>query len=88
MTDHNVQETLRICDRAYIIAEGRIFRKGSPDQLAADPKVKVVLISGYSFTEEARRISEEGAAALLLKPIPAKELLQTIADVLGVQDTT
>ncbi len=48
MTDHNVQETLRITDRAYIIAEGRIFRKGSPDQLAADPKVREVYL-GANF---------------------------------------
>ncbi|HXI02503.1 MAG TPA: LPS export ABC transporter ATP-binding protein [Candidatus Saccharimonadales bacterium] len=44
MTDHNVQETLRITDRAYIIAEGRIFRRGSPDQLAADPKVREIYL--------------------------------------------
>ncbi|MFQ5876101.1 MAG: LPS export ABC transporter ATP-binding protein [Acidobacteriota bacterium] len=48
MTDHNVQETLRICDRAYIIAEGRIFRKGSPDQLAADPEVREIYL-GANF---------------------------------------
>jgi lipopolysaccharide export system ATP-binding protein len=48
MTDHNVQETLRICDRAYIIADGRIFRKGSPDQLAADPKVREIYL-GANF---------------------------------------
>ncbi|MCZ6696028.1 MAG: hypothetical protein O7A63_05730, partial [Acidobacteria bacterium] len=48
MTDHNVQETLRICDRAYIIAEGSIFRKGTPDQLAADPKVREIYL-GANF---------------------------------------
>ena len=48
MTDHNVQETLRITDRAYIIAEGRIFRKGSPDQLAADPQVREIYL-GANF---------------------------------------
>jgi lipopolysaccharide export system ATP-binding protein len=48
MTDHNVQETLRITDRAYIIAEGRIFRKGTPDQLAADPRVREVYL-GANF---------------------------------------
>ena len=48
MTDHNVQETLRITDRAYIIADGRIFRKGSPDQLAADPKVREIYL-GANF---------------------------------------
>jgi lipopolysaccharide export system ATP-binding protein len=47
MTDHNVQETLRITDRAYIIAEGRIFRKGTPDELAADPKVREVYLGEH-----------------------------------------
>ncbi len=58
MTDHNVQETLRITDRAYIIAEGRIFRKGSPDQLAADPKVREIYL-GANF----RLLGHESAEA-------------------------
>ena len=58
MTDHNVQETLRITDRAYIIAEGRIFRKGSPDQLAADPQVREIYL-GANF----RLIDREPAEA-------------------------
>ena len=48
MTDHNVQETLRITDRAYIITDGRIFRKGTPDDLAADPKVREIYL-GANF---------------------------------------
>jgi lipopolysaccharide export system ATP-binding protein len=57
MTDHNVQETLRITDRAYIIAEGRIFRKGSPDQLAADPEVRQVYL-GANFRLVGRETFE------------------------------
>jgi lipopolysaccharide export system ATP-binding protein len=44
ITDHNVIETLRITDRAYIIASGEIFRKGSPDELASDVKVREVYL--------------------------------------------
>ena len=40
VTDHNVRETLTICDRAYIIQRGRILREGSPGEIAADPKVR------------------------------------------------
>jgi len=40
ITDHNVRETLRITDRAYIIKDGQIFRAGSPDELTADPDVR------------------------------------------------
>jgi lipopolysaccharide export system ATP-binding protein len=40
VTDHNVQQTLRICDRAYIIHEGRNLRDGTPRALINDPVVK------------------------------------------------
>jgi lipopolysaccharide export system ATP-binding protein len=40
ITDHNVRETLSICDRAYIIKDGAILKQGSPDEIAADPCVR------------------------------------------------
>ena len=40
ITDHNVQETLAITDRAYLLFEGRILFQGSPEELAADPIVR------------------------------------------------
>lgn len=40
ITDHNVRETLKITDRAYIITEGRIFKSGTPTVLANDPEVR------------------------------------------------
>jgi len=43
-----VRETLSLTDRAYIISAGKIFRSGSPDNLAADPEVKRVYL-GESF---------------------------------------
>lgn len=42
ITDHSVQETLQITDRAFIISEGSIFRSGSPAELAADPEVREI----------------------------------------------
>jgi lipopolysaccharide export system ATP-binding protein len=44
ITDHNVRETLRITDRAYIVADGVIFRNGTPDQLAADEDVRRIYL--------------------------------------------
>jgi lipopolysaccharide export system ATP-binding protein len=44
VTDHNVRETLKITDRAYIMNEGRIFRAGSPDELASDEDVRRVYL--------------------------------------------
>ena len=44
ITDHNVRETLRITDRAYIVHDGVIFRSGTPDFLAADQDVKRIYL--------------------------------------------
>ncbi|MHB8653992.1 MAG: LPS export ABC transporter ATP-binding protein [Terriglobia bacterium] len=44
MTDHNVRETLRVTDRAYIINNGRIFRSGTPEELGNDVEVKKVYL--------------------------------------------
>jgi len=49
ITDHNVRETLKITDRAYIIREGQIFRAGTPLELASDPEVRRVFL-GENFT--------------------------------------
>ena len=40
ITDHNVRETLSVCDRAYIIQDGQILRAGSPNELVEDPVVR------------------------------------------------
>jgi lipopolysaccharide export system ATP-binding protein len=40
ITDHNVRETLGVTDRAYIMAEGRIFRTGAPRELTEDAEVR------------------------------------------------
>ena len=40
ITDHNVRETLGICDRAYIINEGVVLASGSPDQIIQDERVR------------------------------------------------
>jgi lipopolysaccharide export system ATP-binding protein len=48
ITDHNVRETLSICDHAYIIKDGRIIREGSPEEVAADPQVREIYL-GENF---------------------------------------
>jgi lipopolysaccharide export system ATP-binding protein len=40
ITDHNVTETLSICDRAYLLIEGRIYKHGTAEELAADDEVR------------------------------------------------
>jgi lipopolysaccharide export system ATP-binding protein len=50
ITDHNVRETLGICDRAYIVNEGAILEEGTPDTIAASAKArKFYLGEGFKF---------------------------------------
>ena len=44
ITDHNVRETLKITDRAYIVHDGAVFRKGTPAELACDEEVKRIYL--------------------------------------------
>jgi len=44
ITDHNVRETLRITDRAYIVTDGSIFRSGTPSSLAGDEEVRRIYL--------------------------------------------
>ena len=48
ITDHNVRETLAICDRAYIIKDGRIIREGTPAEIADDATVREIYL-GENF---------------------------------------
>jgi lipopolysaccharide export system ATP-binding protein len=48
ITDHNVRETLKITDRAYIIKEGEIFRQGAPESLSEDAEVRRIYL-GETF---------------------------------------
>ncbi|WP_422732683.1 LPS export ABC transporter ATP-binding protein [Methylomarinovum tepidoasis] len=48
ITDHNVRETLGICQRAYIINQGRVLTTGTPEQILAHPQVREVYL-GENF---------------------------------------
>ena len=58
ITDHNVQETLSITDRAYLIVDGKILMSGTAEELAADERVKRVYL-GQNFVLRKKRISHE-----------------------------
>ena len=49
ITDHNVRETLRITDRAYIIAHGKVISQGTPEDIVKDPVVRKIFL-GEDFT--------------------------------------
>jgi lipopolysaccharide export system ATP-binding protein len=53
ITDHNVRETLKITDRAYILRDGNVFRSGTPLALASDPEVRRVYL-GEGFRLDGR----------------------------------
>ena len=44
ITDHNVRETLRLVDRAYIIYEGRVMIQGKPETIAADSEARRIYL--------------------------------------------
>ena len=48
ITDHHVKETLGICDRAYIVSDGRIMAEGEPEAILVDERVRAVYL-GHEF---------------------------------------
>ncbi|MBK7036173.1 MAG: LPS export ABC transporter ATP-binding protein [Bacteroidetes bacterium] len=58
ITDHNVQETLSITDRAYLLFEGKILKQGSAEDLANDPQVRKVYL-GQNFILRKNLRNEE-----------------------------
>jgi lipopolysaccharide export system ATP-binding protein len=54
ITDHNVRETLGVCDRAYILNEGQILEEGVPEKIARSRKAKEIYL-GDGFRLETRR---------------------------------
>lgn len=47
ITDHNVRETLGICDRAFIISEGKVLTNGHPDEIVGNPAVRRVYLGEH-----------------------------------------
>ena len=67
ITDHNVHETLSITDRAYLLFEGRILFKGTPEELAENPIVKEKYLGrnfelrkkDFQLIDEEKRMKEQ-----------------------------
>lgn len=62
ITDHNVTETLSICDRAYLLIEGKIFKHGTAEELAADEDVRRLYL-GRNFELRRKDYLHEEARA-------------------------
>ncbi len=55
ITDHNVDETLSITDRAYLMVDGKLFKSGTAEDLANDPQVRKVYL-GQNFELRRARV--------------------------------
>jgi lipopolysaccharide export system ATP-binding protein len=85
ITDHNVTETLSICDRAYLLIEGKIFKHGTAEELAADEDVRRLYL-GRNFElkrkdylhEEAIRAGEESLSSTPVPSTPGKNVHLTL----------
>ncbi len=53
LTDHNAQETLRICDRAYLLTDGNVFVSGTPEELATNERARQAYL-GQRFSLQSR----------------------------------
>ena len=89
ITDHNVRETLSICDHAYIINEGEVLASGTPDELVNDQAVRKIYLgetSGCSQMEnhllatlsQQQVLSQEQQQSLRILQMPTQELLGEI----------
>ncbi len=63
ITDHNVNETLSICDRAYLLIDGKIFKHGSAEELAGDEQVRRLYL-GRNFELRRKDYLHDEAAAI------------------------
>jgi lipopolysaccharide export system ATP-binding protein len=65
ITDHNVQETLAITDRAYLLFEGNILKSGTAEELAADEQVKrVYLGQNFELRKQRAKLAANDATTL------------------------
>lgn len=95
ITDHNVTETLSICDRAYLLIEGKIFKHGTAEELADDEQVRKLYL-GRNFVlrrkdylhQEAKSSLEETSTAdfetVIHKLLQETEKKISILDKIGV----
>jgi lipopolysaccharide export system ATP-binding protein len=58
ITDHNVDETLSITDRAYLMVDGKLFKSGTAEELASDPQVRKVYL-GQNFELRRAKINTQ-----------------------------
>ena len=63
ITDHNVDETLSITDRAYLMVDGKLFKDGTAEELASDPQVRKVVNDPVVEAAWTQRATRPGSAS-------------------------
>jgi lipopolysaccharide export system ATP-binding protein len=59
ITDHSVREALHVCDRAYILSEGRVLEMGSPKKIAASKKAREIYLGEHFRLEQRVRLERQ-----------------------------
>ncbi|HET9825145.1 MAG TPA: LPS export ABC transporter ATP-binding protein [Chitinophagaceae bacterium] len=83
ITDHNVTETLSICDRAYLLIEGKIFKQGTAEELAADEQVRKLYL-GRNFELKRKDWLHEEARGN--KNVPLENIRRSVESALAWQE--
>ncbi len=85
ITDHNVQETLSITDRAYLLFEGKILKAGTAEELANDEQVRRVYL-GQNFILRRKNISSQ-PNSFHKKEVSVEEMAKYTADIITTAQT-
>ncbi len=72
ITDHNVDETLSITDRAYLMVDGKLFKAGTAEELASDPQVRKVYLGQNFELRRAKVVQQEARTIGPTLPKPFK----------------
>lgn len=73
ITDHNVNETLSICDRAYLLIDGKIFKHGTAEELALDDQVRRLYLGRNFELKRKDYLHEEAIKAMSSYPSEENE---------------
>ena len=79
ITDHNVNETLSICDRAYLLIDGKIFKHGTAEELAEDEQVRRLYLGRNFELKRKDYLHLEAAKTTILPEILIEKLEKALA---------
>ena len=87
ITDHNVTETLSICDRAYLLIDGKIFKHGTAEELAADEQVRKLYLGRNFELKRKDYLHDEAKESFSISSNTLSNLLDINRTIQFVQDS-